>query len=118
MTSSVRMCVNVLSGSCKDRHDEVYMYMHTCAFSTDMCAGMCACVSIGTSSLNRGAAVNLRVFSEHGGSRSKYENLIMNGMLNGMLNDMPAVCPNGVLIGVVTCSTSRLAICTMAWSMA
>ena len=70
MTSSVHMCVNVLSGSCKDKHDEIYMYMHTYAFGTDMRAGMCACVSIGTSYLNRGAAVKLRVFSEHGGSRS------------------------------------------------
>ena len=76
MTSSARVCVNVLSGSCKDKHDEVYMYMHTCAFGTDMHAGMCARMSIGTSSLNRGA-VKLRVFSEHGGSRSKYENLII-----------------------------------------
>ena len=59
MSSSVRMCVNVLSGSCKDKHDEVYMYMHTCAFDTDMRAGMCARMRIGTSSLNRGAAVNL-----------------------------------------------------------
>lgn len=38
--------------------------------------------------------------------------------LNGMLNDTLAVCLNGVLIGVVTCSTSHLVICAMAWSMA
>ena len=77
MTSSVRMCENVLSGSCKDKRDEVYMYTHTCVFGTDMRAGMCARMRIGTSSLNCGAAVKLRVFSEHGGSRSKYGNLLV-----------------------------------------
>ena len=55
MTSSVHMCVNVLSGSCKDKHDKIYMYMHTYAFGTDMRADICVHVSIGMSSLNSGA---------------------------------------------------------------
>ena len=41
MTSCGCMCVNVLSRSRKDGHDELYMYMHTYAFAIDMRADTC-----------------------------------------------------------------------------